>query len=56
MYDAVLRSNLDGFLMPGFAHWVPPAQDILVVGKGGHGKKSANSHLAHVNMVLKIDT
>jgi hypothetical protein len=55
-YDAVLRSDLDAFLMPGFASWVPPAQDTLVVGTGGYGHVNANAHLAYVSKVLKLDT
>jgi hypothetical protein len=55
-YDALLRSDLDAFLMPGFARWVPPAQDTLVVGNGGYGHVNANAHLAHISKVLKLDT
>ena len=36
-YDAVMRSDLDAFLMPGFANWTPPSRDTLVVGQGGYG-------------------
>ena len=54
-YDAVMRSDLDAFLMPGFADWTPPSRGTLVVGEGGYGHENANAHLKHVSQVLGLD-
>ena len=45
-YDAVMRSDLDTFLMPGFADWTPPSRKTLVVGEGGYVNENANAHLS----------
>jgi hypothetical protein len=55
-YDAVLRSDVDTFLMPGFASWVPQARETLIAGNGGYGHDNANAHLAYVSKILKLDT
>ena len=54
-YDAVMRSDLDTFLMPGFADWTPPSRETLVVGEGGYGHENANAHLKYVSEVLGLD-
>ena len=54
-YDAVMRSDLDAFLMPGFADWTPPSRGTLVVGEGGYGHENANAHLKYVSDVLGLD-
>ena len=54
-YDAVMRSDLDTLLMPGFADWTPPSRKTLVVGEGGYGNENANAHLNYVSMVLGLD-
>ena len=55
-YDAVMRCDLDTFLMPGFADWTPPSQETLVVGRGGYGSKNALAHLKYVSQSLGLDT
>ena len=54
-YDVVMRSDLDAFLMPGFATWIPPSRTTLVVGQGGYGHENAHAHLKYVNEVLGLD-
>ena len=54
-YDAMMRSDLDTFIMPGFAEWTPPSHTTLVVGKGGYGHNNANAHLKYVSKVLGLD-
>ena len=54
-YDVVMRSDLDAFLMPGFADWVPPSRTMLVVGEGGYGHENSNAHLRYVSKVLGLD-
>jgi hypothetical protein len=34
-YDIILRSDLDAFLTPGWAAWVPEHRHTMYVGKGG---------------------
>ncbi len=55
-YDAVIHSDLDTFLMPGFGNWTPPNQSTIMVGTGGYGHENANAHLAYVSRTLKLDT
>ena len=54
-YDAVMRSDLDTLLMPGFANWTPPSRETLLVGQGGYGHNNANAHLKYVSEVLGLD-
>ena len=54
-YDGVLRSDLDTFVMPGFADWLPPARDKLAVGTGGYGTTNSNAHLAFVSKRLGLN-
>jgi hypothetical protein len=52
-YDAVLRTDADVFLMPGFATWVPRARATLIVGNGGYGHVNANAHLIYISKKLQ---
>ena len=47
-YDYLMRVDLDTFLTPGFADWLPPKLSTLVVGSGGYGSNNANAHLKWV--------
>lgn len=42
-YDWILRSDLDTFITPGFASWMP--SQPLVVGRGGYASANANARL-----------
>ncbi len=53
-YDAILRSDLDTFLIPGFADWLPPSADKIAVGTGGYGSENANAHLNYVSQKLGL--
>ncbi|KAF4751755.1 hypothetical protein FOZ63_003243 [Perkinsus olseni] len=53
-YDFVLRTDLDTFLMPGFADWLPKNPNQLVVGWGGYSSKNAELHLKYVTETLGL--
>ncbi|KAF4692194.1 hypothetical protein FOZ60_013935 [Perkinsus olseni] len=53
-YDYVLRTDLDAFLMPGFADWTPKSRNQLVVGWGGYSSKNAELHLKYVTETLGL--
>ncbi|KAF4725543.1 hypothetical protein FOZ62_024232 [Perkinsus olseni] len=53
-YDYVLRTDLDTFLMPGFADWIPKSRNQLVVGWGGYSSKNAELHLKYVTETLGL--
>ena len=54
-YHALIHSDLDTFLMPGFASWTQPNASTLIVGYGGYGSKSAISHLSFVSTELGLN-
>ncbi|EER00424.1 hypothetical protein Pmar_PMAR027768 [Perkinsus marinus ATCC 50983] len=53
-YDYILRTDLDTFLMPGFADWIPGERDQLIVGRGGYSSENANMHLKYVTKTLGL--
>ena len=54
-YHAIIHSDLDTFLMPGFASWTQPNPSILIVGHGGYGSENANYHLKFVSKELGLN-
>jgi hypothetical protein len=54
-YDAIIHSDLDTFLMPGFADWTPPNASTIVVGTGGYGSQNTNAHLSYVSRKLNLN-
>ena len=49
-YDYLIRVDLDSYLTPGFANWLPPKISTLVVGSGGYG---SNNSIAHLKWIAK---
>ena len=47
-YDFVLRTDLDVFITPGFADWIPTGPALLYTGQGGYGSINARNHLKWV--------
>ncbi len=47
-YDYALRTDLDTFLLPGFAAWMPNTRDPLHAGVGGYASANSNAHLVSV--------
>ena len=56
-YHAVIHSDLDTFLMPGFATWTQPNASAIVVGtqEGGYGSENAIAHLKFVSRELDLE-
>ena len=48
-YPVVLRSDLDVFLTPGFANWLPTDEIKIYTGQGGYGSENAFKHLQYVS-------
>lgn len=44
-YDYLMRVDLDTFITPGYAVWLPSNISSIVVGTGGYGSENANNHL-----------
>ena len=57
-YDFVLRGDLDTFITPGFANWMPYIQEgqsgFLFVGRGGYGTREAVARLRSFAHELEI--
>jgi hypothetical protein len=54
MYDFILRGDLDTFLTPGFANWIPERSAVLYVGHGGYGSREAVARLRWIAQELNL--
>ena len=54
LYTYTIRVDLDTFLTPGFASWLPD-RDKIFVGSGGYGSTNANNHLKWISKELNLN-
>ena len=54
IYDFILRGDLDTFVTPGFAEWIPNSKEFLFVGHGGYGAKEAVARLRSIARELQL--
>ena len=53
-YDYLLRTDLDVFITPGFADWLPKNLTLLITGQGGYGSVNAEHHLKWISERLNL--